>query len=167
MVPTLGASWGGAAAKPHGAEAPHPPCRVCASIQSTAPAESLPQSLPPGAQPPHISRPWAVPGPKHLTVSTCLQRPGQRFLLPGGLPDERAGTGGPLHHLHHPPAQRQALRALRPGTWAPSCPDTPCPKLPHGPTAGKPTPARSKPCSDTSGLAESLSFFLELHQGLR
>lgn len=48
-----------------------------------------------------------------------LQWPGQRLLLPGGLPDERAGSGGQIRHLHHPPAQRQALRAVRPGIQAP------------------------------------------------
>lgn len=58
----------------------------------------------------------------HLTMPLALQRPGQRLLLPGGLADERARSRGALHHLHHPPAQRQTLRAVRPGTRAPGPP---------------------------------------------
>lgn len=57
---------------------------------------------------------------RRLTGPLDLQWPGQRLLLPGGVPDEGAGPGRALHHLHHPPAQRQALRAVRPGTRAPS-----------------------------------------------
>ena len=57
-----------------------------------------------------------VPQASHGALD--LQRPGQRLLLPGGLPDERAGSRGAVHHLHHPPAQRQTLRAVRPGTRA-------------------------------------------------
>lgn len=56
---------------------------------------------------------------RHLTGPLDLQRPGQRLLLPGGVPDEGAGPGRAVHHLHHPPAQCQALRAVRPGTQAP------------------------------------------------
>lgn len=40
---------------------------------------------------------------------------GQRLLLPGGVPDALPGAGRPHHHLHHPPAQRQALRDVRQG----------------------------------------------------
>lgn len=43
------------------------------------------------------------------------QRLGQRLLLPGGVPDALPGAGRPHHHLHHPPAQRQALRDVRQG----------------------------------------------------
>lgn len=59
---------------------------------------------------------WGWGPCKRLMVPLDLQRPGQLLLLPGGLPDERAGSGREVHHLHHPPAQRQALRDVRPGT---------------------------------------------------
>ncbi|KAM8822225.1 ATP-binding cassette sub-family G member 1 isoform 2-T2 [Synchiropus picturatus] len=55
--------------------------------------------------------------PSNPCVRACVcvrQRPGQLLLLPGPVSAQVSGSRRPHHHLHHPPAQRQTLRALRP-----------------------------------------------------
>ena len=39
----------------------------------------------------------------------AFQRAGQCVVLPVFVAAEEAGSGWPHHHLHHPPAQRQAV----------------------------------------------------------